>query len=183
MFHKLLVALDSSHQADLVLEEALDLAKAMHSEVMLLHVLTSEEEGAPDIAVINSGVEYLYANTSIISAYRENWRQYGQSCLERLKQHAAYARRQGVEVEWTQQVGSPKKTICTLARTWQADLIVMGRHGFRGIHEWFKGSVSNYVTHHATCSVVTIDLTASEAARSQLRAELSHICKASRAVN
>ena len=182
MFRKLVVALDSSHESHFILEEALDLATAMNSEVLLLHVLSSEEKGAPDIAYTSSSLDYLYAHTGIISSYRETWRQHSQNCVEQLKQHAAYANSKGVEVEWTQQVGSPGKMICTTARMWQADLIVMGRHGFQGIHEWFMGSVSNYVTHHANCSVIAINLSARETTR-PLQAELLPNAVASTSVN
>jgi nucleotide-binding universal stress UspA family protein len=42
------------------------------------------------------------------------------------------------------------------AQIWHADLIVMGRRGVSGMHELFLGSVSNYVTHHAPCSVLVV---------------------------
>jgi nucleotide-binding universal stress UspA family protein len=34
----------------------------------------------------------------------------------------------------------------------------MGRRGRTGLSELFLGSVSNYVTHHAPCSVLTLKL-------------------------
>jgi len=35
-------------------------------------------------------------------------------------------------------------------------VIMIGRHGRTGLAEFFLGSVSNYVMHHAPCSVLTI---------------------------
>lgn len=45
-----------------------------------------------------------------------------------------------------------------VARNWQADVIVIDR---RGISELLMGSVSNYVLHHAQCSVFTVQGVAS----------------------
>ncbi|MGL4622525.1 MAG: universal stress protein, partial [Chroococcidiopsis sp.] len=48
------------------------------------------------------------------------------------------------------------RLICDFALAWKADLIVTGRRGRRGLSEFFMGSVSNYVLHHASCSVLTV---------------------------
>ncbi|MGF1673753.1 MAG: universal stress protein, partial [Rivularia sp. (in: cyanobacteria)] len=50
----------------------------------------------------------------------------------------------------------PGYMICNVARSREVDLIVVGRHGRTGLSEFFLGSVSNYVLHHAPCSVLTI---------------------------
>ncbi|MEM9908892.1 MAG: universal stress protein, partial [Cyanobacteria bacterium P01_D01_bin.44] len=49
--------------------------------------------------------------------------------------------------------GTPEHLICDLAHSWNADVIVLGSRGHRGLRELFLGSISNYVTHHAPCSV------------------------------
>ncbi|CCQ49032.1 hypothetical protein CWATWH8502_2292 [Crocosphaera watsonii WH 8502] len=36
------------------------------------------------------------------------------------------------------------------------DVIVMGHRGISGLQEFFLGSVSNYVLHHAPCSVLIV---------------------------
>lgn len=46
--------------------------------------------------------------------------------------------------------------ICDVARSWKADLIVLGRRGYSGVKELFLGSVSNYVLHHTPCSILTV---------------------------
>ncbi|MGP1384853.1 MAG: universal stress protein [Thainema sp.] len=43
-----------------------------------------------------------------------------------------------------------------LAKNWGADLIMMGSHGRKGLNEMLLGSASNYVVHHATCSVMVV---------------------------
>ena len=54
--------------------------------------------------------------------------------------------------------------ICELAKFWNADLIIMGRRGRSGLAEVFLGSESNYVLHHAPCSVQIVHLPVSSKA-------------------
>ena len=42
------------------------------------------------------------------------------------------------------------------SQNWEADLIVIGRRGHQGLSEILLGSVSNYVVHHAPCSVLVV---------------------------
>jgi len=49
--------------------------------------------------------------------------------------------------------GHPVPAILDAAETWQADLIVVGSHGYRGLTKLLLGSVSQAVASHAKCSV------------------------------
>ena len=52
-------------------------------------------------------------------------------------------------------VESPRETIVEEAKTWGADLIVVGSHGRRGITEFLLGSVSEAVVRHTLESTET----------------------------
>jgi nucleotide-binding universal stress UspA family protein len=52
--------------------------------------------------------------------------------------------------------GNPKERIADLAHEWEADLIVVGSHGRRGLNRMLLGSVSESVAAHAYCSVDVI---------------------------
>jgi len=52
--------------------------------------------------------------------------------------------------------GKPKEKIINEAKTWSADLVVVGSHGRRGVKRWLLGSVSEAVATHAPCSVEVI---------------------------
>ena len=158
MYRKILVALDRSELADRVISEAIDLATATSGSLMLAHVLTSEEEGAPPATTIGTSMDYWYASTDLLASYRDSWKRYEQDCQHQLEHYAEQAQEQGIEVEWSQQFGPPGRSLCELADAWNADIIVMGRHGRRGLSELFMGSVSNYVTHHARCAVLLVEL-------------------------
>jgi nucleotide-binding universal stress UspA family protein len=51
---------------------------------------------------------------------------------------------------------SPAKTILDEAKKWDADLIVLGSHGRRGLDRFALGSVSESVAMHAHCSVEVV---------------------------
>jgi hypothetical protein len=81
------------------------------------------------------------------------YKQWGINFLQNLTEKATAA---GVDTEYTQLTGNPGRTICELANTWEADLILVSSRGLKGLKEMFLGSVSNYVTHHAPCSVLIV---------------------------
>ncbi|HXG94576.1 MAG TPA: universal stress protein [Blastocatellia bacterium] len=49
--------------------------------------------------------------------------------------------------------GHPRHVITDEAEEWNADLIVVGSHGYRGLTRLWLGSVSQAVASHAKCSV------------------------------
>jgi nucleotide-binding universal stress UspA family protein len=49
--------------------------------------------------------------------------------------------------------GSAREMILDEAERWDADLIVLGSHGYNGWRRFLLGSVSHAVTTHAHCSV------------------------------
>lgn len=52
--------------------------------------------------------------------------------------------------------GNPKEVILAEAKSWGADLIVVGSHGRRGFKRFLLGSVSEAVAMNAHCSVVVV---------------------------
>lgn len=52
--------------------------------------------------------------------------------------------------------GEPRTEILDKAKTWGADLIVLGSHGWQGWDRLLIGSVAESVAFHAHCSVEVI---------------------------
>ncbi|MDX2239726.1 MAG: universal stress protein [Leptolyngbyaceae cyanobacterium bins.302] len=156
MFKKIIVAVSPTFNNEHVIDEAIAIAKIGGSTLMLLHVLSSMDEGYPTPVYPGPDSVYPGLHEQAIRAYAQQWEAYQRQAIEYLKNLTEDISKTGIAVEFTQNPGDPGKVICELARTWDADLIVLGRRGHKGIKELFLGSVSNYVLHHAPCSVLTI---------------------------
>ncbi|PZD70930.1 Universal stress protein A [Acaryochloris thomasi RCC1774] len=157
MFHKILVAMDSSKTGDEIFDYALALAQPLKADLMLLHVLSSDEVGAPDMPLALPGPYYYPGLSDLpLQTYRETWEKLEAQGIGRLQSCEKQAKLHGVSTEYTQTSGSPGRTICDLAQNWGADLILMGCRGRAGLSQLILGSVSNYVMHHAPCSVVVV---------------------------
>jgi len=170
MFNKILVALDDSVESQVIFAEALALAKQTDARLMLLHVLSPTEKYNP--ALPNTFIPYYYPilTDELMEHYRKEWMAAEDRGLDRLRSFAEQATLAGVTVEFTQNFGDPGRVICHHADDWGADLIITGRRGRSGLNELVLGSVSNYVLHHAACSVLTVqgrsELPAKEAQKS-----------------
>lgn len=158
MFKKILVAVDRSEMGVKIFEQALSLAKITSANLMLLHVLSQEEEGSPEALVFPNIDYYPGWNEQSFKLYQEHWEKFKNEGLQMLQSWSAQANTSGVNTEFTQNTGSPGRMICELATDWNADLIIMGRRGRSGLAEFFLGSVSNYVLHHAPCSVQIVHI-------------------------
>ncbi|NCJ07338.1 universal stress protein [Synechococcales cyanobacterium C] len=156
MFKNILVAMDNSPMGEQVFNEALGLAEARGSRLLLLHVLSSEDAGSPQLPVMLMPEYYPGLSDQTLSLYEEQFRAYEKQGLARLQSQCEVAKERGVETEFTQITGSAGRTICRIAKEWDADLVLVGRRGHSGLSELLIGSISNYVMHHAPCSVLVI---------------------------
>jgi nucleotide-binding universal stress UspA family protein len=80
-------------------------------------------------------------------------RDQGRAEAERFLERAALPRER-VQVRLSQ--GVPGEQIVRRAQDGNADLVVMGTHGWSGIVRWMLGSVAHYVIQTAPCPVLTI---------------------------
>ena len=135
--------------------EAVFLAKVTDANLMLLHVLSPLDEQYVDPLFLQPTILYpqLQRNNS---TYLNDWEKLKENRLNWLKWLCQQATQLGVKAEFSQNIGEPSRIICDIAQNWEADVIVIGRRGRRGLSELLMGSVSNYVLHHASCSVFTV---------------------------
>ncbi|MDB9314664.1 universal stress protein [Spirulina sp. CS-785/01] len=149
-YQKILVGLDRSEQNSTVFQRALHLAKLDNAQLMIFYCQPFEE-----------GVDYLSA------VYSEEFTVHTRDLQEKMKHErerdqdfinnfAEAARNAGVPTEAEIRRGDAGRWIRQLAKSWEADLIVVGHRGHRGLAELFLGSVSNYILHHAPCSVLVV---------------------------
>ncbi|MEA5621065.1 universal stress protein [Cronbergia sp. UHCC 0137] len=156
MFNKILVALDNSETSQYIFEQSVFLSKATNASMMLLHVLSPLEDPYLNPVFLQSGTIYPTLNTEAMNKYIEIWNELKEERLTWMRSLSKQAVNMGVNTDFVQDMGDAGRIICKLALDWQADLIIIGRRGRTGINELLLGSVSNYVLHHASCSVLTI---------------------------
>ena len=153
MIDKILVAVDYSQTSALAFNSALSLAKITGAALMIVHVLGDDE---PNFPIIPSYTYYPVLEDYDYSLYQKRYEDYKQEGIKFLQQKHKAAKAAGVKSEYLQLTGNPGRAICELAASWSADMIFIGSRGLRGLKEMFLGSVSNYVTHHAPCSVLIV---------------------------
>lgn len=153
MIDKILVTIDSSERSRSIFNTAVSLAQSTGANLMLLHILSEED---PDYPILPTYAYYSILKGNDDSMYRDELDQYEAQEAELLRSLTQKAIAAGIDAEYTQISGIPGWEICELARVWSADLILVGSRGLKGLKEMFLGSVSNYVTHHAPCSVLIV---------------------------
>jgi nucleotide-binding universal stress UspA family protein len=76
-----------------------------------------------------------------------------------LRDAAEVARRAKVQVKTHHEEGDPAKALVTIAKRVDADLVVVGNRGMRGLKRFVLGSVPNDVAHKAPCAVLILKTT------------------------
>ncbi len=139
--HRILVPTDLSDFATLAFRYAVAFSKRMPSKLTLLY--------ADDVffPVEASGMPLGY--------YLENAPESRELLLERLVEQAKL-NANGLDVDARVVSDSPSRAIIRTANEVDADLIIMGTHGRRGIQRAFLGSVTESVLRHTTRPVLTI---------------------------
>ncbi len=156
MLNKILVTMDSSDGGESVFRQGLELAQATNASLMILHVLTPEEQGYPEPPFIPSAPCALGASDMSLETYRQELDQLRTQGLERLKILVHKAKLLNVSADYAQTSGNPGPVICDLAKSWEADVILMGSQERNGLSKLLPGSVSKYVIRHAPCAVLML---------------------------
>lgn len=143
MFEKIVVGVDGSPQSERALVTACDIAKKYAAELYLVH---SPELETTAIAVGSGAVEINPEPEAIAAA--------GEKVMGLAKETATA---QGCPPTACF-VGNedPAREILKRAKTVEADLIVMGRRGLGSVASLLLGSVSQKVSHDATCTCMTV---------------------------
>ncbi|MCC0179732.1 universal stress protein [Waterburya agarophytonicola K14] len=162
MINKIFIAVDRSRHNRFVFDTAVSLAQTTRADLMLLHILSRKE---PEHPTVPTYTHYPIVEEINYERYQQEYAKYEQHGIEFLENitkeamsSTSSAIAAGVSTEFTQLAGNRGRMICELANNWSADLILVGSRGLKGLKEifLFLGSVSNYVTHHAPCSVLIV---------------------------
>ncbi|WP_273430257.1 universal stress protein [Chitinibacter tainanensis] len=144
MYTRIFVPIDHSETSDAALTEACRLASEQHATLRLIHVI--------DLAQFAWSANEFLDVPQLQSSLKES----GEHLL---LDRAAQVRAQGLEVEtalleiWGGQIA---KAIVEDAVQWQADLLVMGTHGYGGLTHLLLGSVAEGVMRYTTKPVLLV---------------------------
>ena len=138
---RILIAADDSGFAEDVLRGVVIGIRHENAEVLVLHVLQPVDTVPPPEMAQGYAPEL------------EDEKQPAHAFVERI---AADLRRAGFMAETDVRIGDVTDTILDRAVEWRADLIAVGSHGQRSIHDFLLGSVAESVARRAGCSVAII---------------------------
>jgi nucleotide-binding universal stress UspA family protein len=147
MYKKIMVAIDTSATAAKALQEAIQLAKSVGAELCVVH---AEDESLLEQHGMGIGtfIDVEKAEAAIRSA--------GTQLLAAAVGTAAAA---GIKAD-SRLIESGKKRVPDLivecADAWQADLVMVGTHGRRGIERLIVGSVAEKLVRIANTSVLLV---------------------------
>ena len=156
MLQKILIATGDSLESVEVFKSGLTLAEKYGAQISILHVLNLFQNGFEVIGTPLMGGTYPMMNDLAIQEYQKELQDRAKQGMERLESYATEARAINITAEIFQNMGDAGRTICETAKNYSADVIVMGRNQRSVLSEIFLGSTSNYVLHHAHCSVFVI---------------------------
>ena len=140
---RILFASDFSRASAKAFATAVTLAKAIHAEVMILHVLVPLTPLVPEQYIAGATLDQLNAKA-------QRWSE------QQLARLTAKAKGGGIRASGLIMTGEPSEQIVRAARTKRADLLVLGTHGRTGLNRLFVGSVAQRVMASAPCPVVTV---------------------------
>lgn len=145
MYNRILVAVDGSETSNLALKEAIKLAKDQHAALRFVHVV--------DVSLI-----YIDLGAPYVLEYQKALQATGQKVIDDC---SAIVRDAGIEFDTTSivvdMIGQHVyDAIEEEAKRWQADLIVIGTHGRRGIRRFLLGSIAEGVARVTSKPVLLI---------------------------
>jgi universal stress protein A len=138
---RVLVAVDDSGFAEDLLRAVVAGIRHENTEVLVLHVLQPVDTVPPPEMAQGYAPEL------------EDERQPARALVERI---ATELSRAGFTAKTEVRIGDVTETVLERAAGWHADLITVGSHGQKSIHNFLLGSVAESVARRAGCSVAIV---------------------------
>jgi nucleotide-binding universal stress UspA family protein len=139
---KILVAVDLSDATSKVMRVTEYLAKATQGDVRLLHVAEAE----PDFVGYEAGPEVV--RDQIAKEFRDEHR--------KIQEHADTLRQAGVTAKALLIQGPIIETVLGEAKRFEADLLIVGSHGFGALYDLLVGSSSRGILKDTDIPVLVV---------------------------
>jgi len=145
MFKKILVANDGSKLSGRAINAACDLASKFKSKVKIVYVIDQRVFYQPHDIVLPSSSPYF----KILEDLKK--------IAEKAQQDASrIAQKYDIEVETEILEGSVVDEVIEAAKSYKADLLVIGAHGEAAKHRGLLGSTAQSLSYHAPCSLLLV---------------------------
>ena len=141
MYKVIVVGTDGSERAGVAVKQALSWAKQFGATLHAVHVVHP---------AANSEFADSLQTQVQVSGMREEKDKVSAQVL-------ADAEAEGVSVQIHTPSGDPADAILGVAKSANADLIVVGNRGMSGVKRFVLGSVPNKIAHQSGCSVLIVD--------------------------
>lgn len=154
MTQKILVPHDGSEMSDRALNKAIEFAKLLNSEIIILHIL--DDKLIPSTAIMSLLGE---KSSTVRDAKLQILNIVGIGAEQLLKDRTEKVRRNGINVRFIVGMGSPADGIADLEKNENVDLIVMGSKELeKENNDKLKllGSVTRRVSAISDCSVMIV---------------------------
>ena len=146
MYQNIVVGTDGSEQALEAVRRAGEIARLTH---------------APEIHVVSAVVPYSAYQVGqsvehLPPEFRDmiNPQLVAQDCVEGARTVLAPT---GIDVVGHPVTGDPSNAILDVAKSVDADLIVVGARGLGAVARFLRGSVSTRIAHHSPCDVLIVE--------------------------
>lgn len=146
---KILITTDGSSHSEKAVETALQFAFPSGSEIKIISVT----ETPPPVTLDVYGSSLIQPSAKLEQVARENALQILENSRKKLLENFKSA---NIKIMTEVLYGTPESEIVEAAKKMNADLIIVGSHGYNTLERLFLGSVSDAVVHHAPCSVLVV---------------------------
>ncbi|OJW85032.1 MAG: universal stress protein UspA [Bacteroidetes bacterium 46-16] len=138
-YKKILIAVDSSEPSMKAAEQGLALAHQLKAQAALVYVI----DDAKAIGNVDAGI---LPDQALLVLKKE-----AEETLEQLAKMY-----NGKELMKFMPEGRPVEDILETAKTWKADLLVLGTHARTGLAHLFVGSIAEQVLRHAVIPIMVV---------------------------
>jgi nucleotide-binding universal stress UspA family protein len=145
---RVLLAVDGSDCSEAAAEEIARRFRPEEDEIRVLHAV----EWTKELPLCMHFAEGPNAGRDVVRSRDESF----ERARQLVNAIAASLQRKGFHTRVSCPDADPRHAIVDSAKSWPADLIVMGSHGRRGLDRLLLGSVADWVVRHAPCSVEVI---------------------------
>ena len=146
IFNKILIAVDDSKFSYVAAEYGFGLARALSSEVALVHI------SAYPVTTSMTGDPILGDPGIIIPDMMDAQREAAKQLFQKLRRELA----PDTPIREFILEGNIKEEVVNVAKEFKASLIVMGTHSRKGLDLFLSGSVAESVMRNANCPVLVV---------------------------